>query len=47
MTRRPARRHRKRHMSQHDQIELMGCIMLSAIIIGIIGGPVAFWIFGG
>lgn len=47
MTRRPARRRRHRSMPEYVQLEIMGCIMLSAAIIGIVGGPIAFWVFGG
>lgn len=41
MTRRPIRR-RHRAMSEIAQIELMGCIMLTALIIGIVGGPALY-----
>ena len=39
------RRRRNRPMSADDQIELMGCIMLGAVILGIIGGPLLYLFF--
>jgi hypothetical protein len=45
MTRRPTRRPaRRRYMPQHDQTELLGCIMLGSVLVAMIGTPILYFI---
>lgn len=42
MTNRPARHRRNRPMNEIEVTELMGCILIGALIVGILAGPIAY-----
>lgn len=44
-TMRRRRTHRRRtHLTPIEQTELVACIFLAAVIIGIVGGPLAYYL---